>query len=143
VIAYAGLKYFSGSHVGMYTGIRHSSARHVSALLHPHCTSGPSSCIYKREVQALPERRGEGVAWRDERTNRLTHTLSLSRTLVTPTMSTPWYEITRAVFPSCVPSCANPSGQGTQRQNSLVGPVEGPPRSETPTRPNIFGNYFA
>jgi hypothetical protein len=24
-------------------------------------------------------------------------------------------------------------GRGTQRQNSLVGPVEGPPGSETPT----------
>jgi hypothetical protein len=53
----------------------------------PHCTSGPSPCIYKREVQDHPVGRWEGVAWRDERTNRLT--LSLSRTLVTPTTSTP------------------------------------------------------
>jgi hypothetical protein len=52
--------------------------------------------------------------------NRLS--LSLSRTLVTPTASTPWCEITRAAFPPCVPSCANPSGQGQAATNSLVGP---------------------
>jgi hypothetical protein len=46
------------------------------------------------------------------RANEQAHSLSLSRTLVTPTTSTPWCEITRVAFPSCVPSCANPSGQG-------------------------------
>jgi hypothetical protein len=46
-----------------------------------HCTSGPSPCIYKREVQGLP---GGGFARRDELTNRL----PLSRaTLVTPITS--------------------------------------------------------
>jgi hypothetical protein len=40
----------------------------------PHCTPGPSPCIYKREVQGLHAGR---VARRDEQTNRLT--LSLSR----------------------------------------------------------------
>jgi hypothetical protein len=49
----------------------------------PHCTLGPSPCIYKREVQGLRA----GVARENELTNRLT--LSLSRTLVTPTTSTP------------------------------------------------------
>jgi hypothetical protein len=34
----------------------------------PHCTSGPSPCIYNREVQGLP---GGGFARRDELTNRL------------------------------------------------------------------------
>jgi hypothetical protein len=46
------------------------------------------------------------------RANEQAHSLSLSRTLVTPTTSTPWCEITRDAFPSCVPYCANPSGQG-------------------------------
>jgi hypothetical protein len=47
----------------------------------PHCTSGLSPCIYKREDQGLPAgRRAEG------RANE--QALSLA-TLVTPTMSTP------------------------------------------------------
>jgi hypothetical protein len=54
-------------------------------------------------------------------------TLSLSRTLVTPTTCThPWCEITRVVLSPCVPSCANPSGQGHAATNLLVGP-ETPP----------------
>jgi hypothetical protein len=61
------------------------------------------------------------VARENELTNRLT--LSLSRALVTPTTSTrPWCEITRAAFPPCVPSCANPSGLGHAATNLLVGP---------------------
>jgi hypothetical protein len=72
----------------------------------PRCTPGPSPCIYKREVQGLPARGSRGG------TSKRTGSLSLSRTLVTPTTSTPWCEITRVVFPSCVPFCANPSGQG-------------------------------
>jgi hypothetical protein len=90
----------------------------------PHCTSGPSPYIYKREVQGL---HAGGSRGGDGQTNRL----SLSRTLVTPTTSTPWCEITRAAFPSCDPSCANPSGQGHATTNSLVGLRT--PRSETPT----------
>jgi hypothetical protein len=87
----------------------------------PHCTPGPSPCIYKGEVQALPARGSEkGVTRRDEHTNRLS--LSLSRTLVTPTTSTPpWCEIIRATFSLCVPSRANPSGQGHAATNLLVG----------------------
>jgi hypothetical protein len=74
----------------------------------PHCTPGPSPYIYKREVQGLPASGSRGGT--SKRTGSLS--LSLSRTLVTPTTSTPWCEITRATFPFCVPSCANPSGQG-------------------------------
>jgi hypothetical protein len=56
------------------------------------------------------------------------HALSLPlATLVTPTMSIPRCEIIQAAFPPCVPSCANPSGQGHAAINSLVGSVEGPP----------------
>jgi hypothetical protein len=91
----------------------------------PHCTSRPSPCIYKREVQGLP--RG-GFAWRDELTSRLSPSLSLVRaTLVTPTTSgTPRRGIIRLPL-FCVPSRANPSGLGHATTNSLVGPVEDPP----------------
>jgi hypothetical protein len=66
------------------------------------------------------------------RANEQAHPLSLARTLVTPTTSTPpWCEITQAAFPSCVPSCANPSGLGHAATNLLVGP--GTPGSETST----------
>jgi hypothetical protein len=41
----------------------------------PHCTSGSSPCVYKREVQGHP---GGGFAWGKERTNRLPLSLSLS-----------------------------------------------------------------
>jgi hypothetical protein len=66
----------------------------------PHCTPGPSPCIYKREVQGL-HARTRRVARKNELTNRLT--LSRARTLVTPTTSaSPWHRITRAVFsPLC------------------------------------------
>jgi hypothetical protein len=85
--------------------------------LHPHCTPGPSPCIYKREVQGLPVGGSRGGT--SKRTGSLS--LSLSRTLVTPTMSTPWCEIIRAAFSPCVPSRANPSGQGHATTNLLVG----------------------
>jgi hypothetical protein len=97
----------------------------------PHCTSVPSPCIYKREVQGLPAGGGGGVA-RGERANE--HALSLSlATLVTPTTSTPLVRDNTSRVSPCVPSCANPSGQGHATINSLVGSVEGPPGSETPT----------
>jgi hypothetical protein len=65
---------------------------------------------------------------RGGRANEQALSLSLSlATLVTPTTSIPWCEIIQAAFPPCVPSCANPSGQGHTAINSLVGSVEGPP----------------
>jgi hypothetical protein len=83
-----------------------------------HCTSGPSPCIYKREVQGLHARGRAG-----ERANEQAHSLSLSRMLVTPTTSThPWCEIIRAAFLSCVPSRVNPYGLGHATTNLLVGP---------------------
>jgi hypothetical protein len=42
----------------------------------PHCTPGPSPCIYKREVQGLPARGSRGGGG-DSQTNRFT--LSLAR----------------------------------------------------------------
>jgi hypothetical protein len=62
--------------------------------------------IKVRSRAFMREGRAEG------RVNDQAHSLSPSRMLVTPTTSTPWCEITRAAFPSCVPSCTNPSGQG-------------------------------
>jgi hypothetical protein len=68
-------------------------------------------------------------------TSKRTGSLSLARTLVTPTTSTPWCEITRAaVFPLVFHLAPTHLGRDMQRQNSLVGPVEGPPGSETPTK---------
>jgi hypothetical protein len=61
-------------------------------------------------------------------TSRRTCSLSLSlATLVTPTTSTPSVRDNTSRIPPCVPSCANPSGQGHTAINSLVGSVEGPP----------------
>jgi hypothetical protein len=62
------------------------------------------------------------------RTDEPAHSLSPSRTLVTPTASaSPWRRITRAAFcPPCVPSRANPSGLGHAATILLVGP--GTPR---------------
>jgi hypothetical protein len=62
---------------------------------------------------------GEGA---DEPAHSLS--LSLSRTLVTPTASTPPVARgnTSRVFPPCVPSRANPSGLGRAATNLLVGP---------------------
>jgi hypothetical protein len=69
-------------------------------------------------------RAGEGA---DEPAHPLSLSLSLSRTLVTPTTSaSPWRRITRAAFSPCVPSRANPSGLGHAATILLVGP--GTPR---------------
>jgi hypothetical protein len=55
----------------------------------PHCTSGPSRCIYKRRSRAFLRREGSRG---DKQTNRLS--LSCARaTLVTPTTSIPRCEI--------------------------------------------------
>jgi hypothetical protein len=68
-----------------------------------------------------------------ERANEHAHSLSLLRTLVTPTTSThPWCGITRAAFLPCVPSHANPSGLGHTATNLLVGP--GTPRGRNADR---------
>jgi hypothetical protein len=46
-----GCQNLSGCHDGMYLGRKLSSARHVSTLLHPHCTPGSSPYAYKRKDQ--------------------------------------------------------------------------------------------
>jgi hypothetical protein len=92
----------------------------------PHCTSGPSPCIYKREVQGLPAGGRAGGRVNEQ-------ALSLSRDACNPYYEHPRCEIIQAAFPPCVPSCANPSRHGHAAINSLVGSVEGPPGSKTPT----------
>jgi hypothetical protein len=57
----------------MYLGPELLSARHVSTLLHPHCTPGPSPYAYKRKVQGS---RTEG--WPRGRTGWQIVSLSLS-----------------------------------------------------------------
>jgi hypothetical protein len=94
----------------------------------PHCTPGPSPCIYKREVQGLLAGGSHGGT--SKRTGSLS--LSLSRTLVTPTTSTPpWCEIIRSVFPLVFHLTPTHLGRGTQRQIYWL--AYGPPGFETPT----------
>jgi hypothetical protein len=76
-----------------------------------------------------------------ERANEQAHSLSLSRTLVTPTTSTPpWCEIIRAAFLPCVPSCANLSGLGRAATNLLVGP--GTPRGRNTDKSTQQTSHF-
>jgi hypothetical protein len=101
----------------MYIGLWLLSAGHVNILLHPHCTPGPSPCIYKRKGQGL-------------------HTSGWSRG--TPSLlanaCNPYYKRTHSgagqhepqFSPLHVPSRANPSGLGHAVTILLVGP--GTPR---------------
>jgi hypothetical protein len=97
----------------------------------PHCTHGPSPCIYKREVQGLHARGSRGTtSWR-------TGSLSLSWTLVTPTTSThPWRGITRAAFSPFVFHLV-PTHLGWDAQRQIYSSVQGPPGVETPTNPTF------
>jgi hypothetical protein len=70
-----GRQNLSDNHDGMYLGLWLLSARHVSALLHPHCTPGPSPYVYKRKAQGSRTRR---LAARE---NGLADSLSLSLSL--------------------------------------------------------------
>jgi hypothetical protein len=72
-----------------------------------------------------------------KRANEQTHSLPLANACNPYYEHTPWCEIIRAAFLPCVPSRANPSGQGHATTNLLVGP--GTPGSETPTL--IFSNF--
>jgi hypothetical protein len=105
----ATLAYTQGSGTSLPDTLAHSYT--------PHCTPGPSPCIYKREVQGLPARGSRGG------TRKRTGSLSLSLT----NACYPYYEHTHLVRDNtscvspCVPSRANPSGQGHAATNSLVG----------------------
>jgi hypothetical protein len=102
----------------------------------PHCTPGSSPYIYKRKVQGSRTRR-----WPRGRTGwctRLSLSLSPTRTLVTPYCKRirPGRRTTRGrgfplLFPSCVPSRADPFGLG--HAATIYSSVQGPPGVETPT----------
>jgi hypothetical protein len=74
-----------------------------------------------------------------ERANE--QSLSLSRDTCNPYYEHPRCEIIQAAFPPCVPSCANPSGQGHAAINSLVGSVEGPPGPKRRQLARQVGDY--
>jgi hypothetical protein len=87
----------------------------------PHCTPGPSPCIYKREVQGLHAGGSRG---------RLTHSLANA--------CNPYYEHTplardntSRVFPLVFHLAPTHLGWDTQRQ--IYSSVQGPPGVETPT----------
>jgi hypothetical protein len=123
----------------MYIGLWLLSARHVSTLLHPHCTPRPSPYIYKRKVQG-PRTRG----WPRGRTGWRAGSLSPTRTLVTPYCKRirPGCRTTRVVVPffvpPCVPSRADPSGLG--HAAIIYSSVHGPPgveNADTMERTNV------
>jgi hypothetical protein len=119
----------------MYLGLWLLSARHVSTLLHPHCTPGPSPYVYKRKAQGSRTRR-----WPRGRTGWRTVSLYLSpsQTLVTPYCKRirPGRRTTRrprfplAVFPPLCSVSRRPIQAGTRSDNLLI---QGPPGVETPT----------
>jgi hypothetical protein len=120
----------------MYIGLWLPFARHVSTLLHPHCTPGPSPYIYKRKIHGSRTRRWP--CGRTGRRTRLALSLSPSRTLVTPYCKRirPGRRTTRGRgFPlQFSPLCSvsrRPIWAGTRSDNLLVGP--GTPGVETPT----------
>jgi hypothetical protein len=122
----------------MYIRLWLPFARHVSTLLHPHSTPGPSPYIYKRKVQGSRTRR-----WprgRTGRHTRLAPSLSLSLANACNLLlqahpswaqdnTRPRFPLT--VFPPCVPSRADPSGLG--HAATIYSSVQGPPGVETPT----------
>jgi hypothetical protein len=106
----------------MYIGLRLLSARHVSILLHPHYTPGPSPCVYKRKGQA-PHTGG----------GRAGLSLSLANACKLLLQAHPlWRRTTRSRGPPPV-FCLAPThlGWGTQRQ--FTRRSRDPPRVETPT----------
>jgi hypothetical protein len=116
----------------MYIGLRLFSAGHVSILLHPHCTPGPSPCIYKRKGQG--PHAGGGCAGLS---------LSPSRTLVTPTASAPTLaqDNTKPWFSPFVFRLAPTHlGWGTQRQ--FTRRSRDPPGSKRRKLPITHYYYF-
>jgi hypothetical protein len=113
----------------MYIGLWLLSARHVSTLLHPHCTPGPSPYIYKKD--------GPGPSYGKvaARENGLTGRLSLSHAnACNPLLQAHPYwaqDNTSRGSPycsPCVPSRADPSGLG--HAAIIYSSVQGPPGSK-------------
>jgi hypothetical protein len=74
----------------------------------PHCTSGPSPCVYKREVQGLPEGGGGRAG---KRANE--QALSLSRDACNPYYEHPRHEIIH--FPLVFHLASTHLDRGTRR----------------------------
>jgi hypothetical protein len=119
----------------MYIGLWLPSARHVSTLLHPHCTPGPSPYIYKRKVQGPRTKGGRAGGRADEQAL----SLSLStRTLVTPYCKRirPGRRTTRVTIPlCCFPLVFRlaPTHLGWDTQRQFTRRSRDPPGVETPT----------
>jgi hypothetical protein len=113
----------------MYVGLWLLSAEHVSILLHPHCTPGPSPYIYKRKVQGPRTRR-----WPCGRTGRRTGSPSLANAC-NPLLQAhpPWAQdnTSRGSLSPFVPSRADPSGLG--HAATIYSSVQGPPGVKTST----------
>jgi hypothetical protein len=132
-------QHLSDSHVGMYIGLWLLSARHVSTLLHPHCTPGPSPYIYKRKVQGPRTKR-----WPRGRTGW--------RTRLSPSLANACNSLLQAHLPwaqdntsrgslFCSPLCSisrRPIWAGTRNDNLLVGP--GTPRGRNADTPYHISN---
>jgi hypothetical protein len=102
----------------------------------PHCTSGSSPCIYKREVQGHP---GGGFAWGKERTNRLSLTLSLSlsRRACNPYYERhPWCRIIQGLSHLLCSIPRQPIWAGA-RSDNLTRWSWDPPGFETPTNSTV------
>jgi hypothetical protein len=86
----------------MYIGLWLPFARHISTLLHPHCTPGPSPYIYKRKVQGSRTKGGRAGGQADAQA----HALSLSHAnACNPLLQAhpPWaQDNTRPLFPLTV-----------------------------------------
>jgi hypothetical protein len=138
-----GCQNFSDCHDGMYLGRYLSSARHVSTLLHPHCTPGSSPYAYKRKDQG-PLREGWPRGEEDGTGARVRPLApSPAWTLVTPYceahttwardehegrgISTSLTPVSGRLFPLRARPRADPSGLGHVATFHLS--AQGPPRS--------------
>jgi hypothetical protein len=128
----------------MYIGLWLPFARHVSTLLHPHCTPEPSPYIYKRKVQGSRTRR-----WPRGRTGWRTHTLSLTlprERLQPPTASASalgagQHEV--AVSPYCFPLVFRlaPTHLGWDTQRQFTRRSRDPPGSKRRQLARQVGAY--
>jgi hypothetical protein len=100
----------------------------------PHCTTGLSPCLYKREVQGHPE----GVRAR-EATDKLCVSLSLTRHACNPYYERHrWCRIIQGLSHLLCSIPRQPVWAGAR--SDFTGRSKGPPGSETPTH-NNFGCY--
>jgi hypothetical protein len=127
----------------MYIGLWLLSAGHVSILLHPHCTPGPSRYIYKRKVKGPRTKGGRAGGRADGQ--------ALSPSLANacnPLLQAhpPWAQdnTSRGSLSHLCSISRRPIWAGTRSDNLLVGP--GTPRGRNADNYNIgaqkvFGLY--